>query len=65
MRCGNDSVKVPAEFIDTPSGGKNSFKCTLDTGNLPVGDNETAIILTTNSPLRPVISLYIAGTIYQ
>lgn len=61
----NDSVKVPAEFIDTPSGGKNSFKCTLDTGNLPVGDNETAIILTTNSPLRPVISLYIAGTIYQ
>ncbi len=61
----NDSVKVPAEFIDTPSGRKGTFKCTLDTGNLPVGDNETAIILTTNSPLRPVISLYIAGTIYQ
>ena len=35
----------------------------LDTRNLPYGENDIAIILTTNSPLRPVISLYVSGTI--
>lgn len=56
-------VTVPTSFNDVPSGGKGSFSCKLDTSRLPYGYNEIAIILTTNSPLRPVISLYISGSI--
>ena len=57
------SVKLPATFQDTASGKSGSFTCRLDTSALPYGDTDIAIILTTNSPLRPVISLYISGTV--
>lgn len=59
----NRALSLPASFRDTEPGGKDSFSCTLDTSGLPYGENDIAIILTTNSPLRPVISLYVSGTI--
>lgn len=59
----NSSVTPPAGIADVASGGKGSFKCVLDTSSLPYGENDIAVILTTNSPLRPVISLYISGTV--
>lgn len=57
-------VTVPERFADTASGGSGSIKFNVNTADLPSGDNDIAIILTTNSPLRPVISLYISGNIY-
>lgn len=59
----NSALALPSSFKDTASGGKGSFSCILDTGSLPAGENDIAIILTTNSPLRPVISLYVSGSI--
>lgn len=59
----NNALTLPDKFQDTEPGGKTSFSCNLDTRNLPYGENDIAIILTTNSPLRPVISLYVSGTI--
>jgi hypothetical protein len=36
---------------------------TLDTGALPKGENVIMISLTTNSPLRPVVNLFVAGEV--
>ncbi len=58
-----EDVKLPESINDVKPGDSGSFSCKLNTANLPSGDNEVAIILTTNSPLRPVISLHIAGYI--
>ena len=59
----NSRVTVPASVNDTAPGENGEFVCRLDTTGLPAGDNDVAVILTTNSPLRPVISLYISGTV--
>lgn len=59
----NSRVTVPASVNDTAPGASGEFVCRLDTTGLPAGDNDVAVILTTNSPLRPVISLYISGTV--
>ena len=44
-------------------GEKVSFRVHLDTENLPVGEHLTIVTLTTNSPLRPIVNLFIAGYI--
>lgn len=58
-----DDITLPETIKDVEPGETGSFSCKLDTSKLSSGDNEVAIILTTNSPLRPVISLHIAGYI--
>ena len=65
MEPENSRVTVPASVNDTASGENGEFVCRLDTAGLPAGDNDVAVILTTNSPLRPVISLYISGTVIK
>lgn len=40
-----------------------TFRVHLDTTNLPVGEHLTIVTLTTNSPLRPIVNLFIAGYI--
>ena len=40
-----------------------SFKVELDTADLPKGESLTIVTLTTNSPLRPIVNLFIAGFI--
>ena len=39
------------------------FTVTLDTKDLPKGEHLTIVTLTTNSPLRPIVNLFIAGWI--
>ena len=38
-----------------------TFKVELDTSVLPKGESLTIVTLTTNSPLRPIVNLFIAG----
>jgi len=42
---------------------ETTFSVDLDTKSLPSGEHLTIITLTTNSPLRPIINLFIAGYI--
>ena len=55
-------VKV-LEMDKTAPGKKGKIVVELDTKGMPKGDNIIALTLITNSALRPVISLQIAGTI--
>ncbi|MCF0176783.1 MAG: DUF1573 domain-containing protein [Bacteroidales bacterium] len=48
---------------ETRAGGKGKISMTLDTSLMSKGDQLLRITLTTNSPSRPVINLYIAGII--
>ena len=45
---------------DIPAGGKDAVSLQLDTRALPKGDNVLMISLTTNSPLRPLVNLFVA-----
>ena len=47
----------------TKPGERTSFTVDLDTSNLPAGEHLTIVTLTTNSPLRPIVNLFIAGYI--
>lgn len=40
-----------------------TFRVHLDTKDMPVGESLTIVTLTTNSPLRPIVNLFIAGYI--
>jgi len=55
------SHAVVAPFADLAAGAKRDLNVTLDTSALPKG--ETLIVLTviTNSPLRPIMNLFLAG----
>ena len=44
-------------------GEKVTFRVHLETDNLPAGEHLTIVTLTTNSPLRPIVNLFIAGYI--
>ena len=47
----------------TAPGGKGRFTAELDTAQLPVGEVLVIVTLTTNSPVRPIVNLFIAGWI--
>ncbi|MCM1178269.1 MAG: DUF1573 domain-containing protein [Clostridium sp.] len=44
-------------------GGKGSFSVELDTAGMPKGETLVIVTLTTNSPARPIINLFITGWI--
>ncbi|MGN0188973.1 MAG: DUF1573 domain-containing protein [Candidatus Cryptobacteroides sp.] len=52
-----------SQIPQVPSGGKGSFTAELDTAQLPEGEVLVIVTLTTNSPLRPIVNLFIAGWI--
>ncbi len=55
-----DSPALAAESIpDIGPKGKGKLVFTLDTSSLPEGDNVIMITLTTNSPQRPLINLFV------
>ena len=58
----NDALRVIAG-PDIPAGKRGEFRFTLDTSNLEKGETVIMISLTTNSPLRPLINLFVAGII--
>lgn len=59
----SDAVQSPKEFPKVPSGGVSDLYFDVSTSDLPAGDVSIVVILTTNSPLRPIINLYISGNI--
>ena len=48
---------------DIGPGTKGKLRFTMDTRALPEGENVVMLTLTTNSPLRPVVNLFVAGII--
>ena len=50
-------------FSDVASGSKGQLKFTLDTAGLPKGESLVVLTLTTNSPLRPIMNLFVTGWI--
>lgn len=61
-----DSPALAAESIpDIGPKGKGKLAFTLDTSSLPEGDNVIMITLTTNSPQRPLINLFVTCVVGQ
>lgn len=59
-----DAAKWSHGHIPVAVPGKSvTFKVDLDTSSMPVGEALTIVTLTTNSPLRPIVNLFIAGWI--
>lgn len=49
--------------VPTPAGEKGSVLLSLDTASLKPGENVIMVTLTTNSPFRPVVNLFLVGMI--
>ena len=59
-----DAKEWSCTSIPTAKPGEEvTFKVDLDTSNFPEGESLTIVTLTTNSPLRPLVNLFIAGYI--
>ena len=54
---------VPGRISATAAGAKGTLKVPVHTKDLPKGETLIIITLTTNSPLRPLVNLFIAGVI--
>lgn len=60
----SDSNRLTADNIaDLKPQGKGKVTAVLDTQGLPAGEVLVIVTLTTNSPLRPMVNLYITGFI--
>ena len=51
------------EMTDVAPGGKGTLRFVLDPSKLKKGETVIMISLTTNSPLRPLVNLFVAGEI--
>ena len=62
-------AEVPAlkavSLPDVAPGKKENLRFTLDTAALPAGENVIMVSLTTNSPLRPLVNLFVAGIVRE
>ena len=58
-----DPALKPGKLQDIAPNSKGQVHFTLDTSALPKGENVIMISLTTNSPLRPVVNLFVAGEV--
>lgn len=54
---------VPGVFPDVKPSGSGEFRVRFDTAGLPAGENIVVLTLVTNAPKRPVITLFLTGTI--
>ena len=54
---------VAGTFADIPAGRSGGFSLTFDTSSMPRGEALVIVTLTTNSPLRPIVNLFLAGWI--
>ena len=50
-------------YPSVPAGGKADLSIKLDTSSLSKGETDAIITLTTNSPLRPIVNLFLSGAI--
>ena len=63
-KADSDSRRVTVTQLPSiKAGGKGTLKANLDTKGLPAGEALFILSLTTNSPLRPIVNLYITGYI--
>ena len=63
-KADSDSRRITVTQLPSiKAGGKGTLKATLDTKGLPAGEALFILSLTTNSPLRPIVNLYITGYI--
>jgi hypothetical protein len=63
-RINSDAPHWSSDTIPAAAPGQEvSFRFTLDTQGLPKGEHLTIVTLTTNSPLRPIVNLFVAGYI--
>ena len=63
-RVNSDARKWSHSTIPAAQPGEEvTFRVHLDTTGLPAGEHLTIVTLTTNSPLRPIVNLFIAGYI--
>ena len=61
-RCETDALNYSHGRIEPVCSGKNgSVRGHVDTSMMPKGETLVTVKLTTNSPLRPVINLFITG----
>lgn len=71
---GKEDFKVYKVNADTPKwshsdipyakpGQKVTFRVHLDTSSMPEGESLTIVTLTTNSPLRPIVNLFVSALI--
>ena len=59
-----DSPYVTVSVVsDTPAGGHNTVNAAIDTARMPKGEFTVIITLTTDTPLRPLINLFLAGAV--
>lgn len=65
--CHKADTETPGVVItppaEVPPGGRGSLTVTFDTAGLPPGDHDVYMTLITNSPARPLISLFLIGSI--
>ncbi|MBQ9411227.1 MAG: DUF1573 domain-containing protein [Bacteroidales bacterium] len=54
---------LPVNLPDVAPKGKGKMEFILDTSTLPEGDNVIMLSLTTNSPQRPLINLFVTGVV--
>ena len=63
-KADSDSRRVTVtQAPSVRAGGKGTVRATLDTQGMPSGEALFIVTLTTNSPLRPIVNLYITGFI--
>lgn len=63
-KADSDSRRVSVtQAPSVKAGGKGTLMATLDTKGMPSGEALFIVTLTTNSPLRPLVNLYITGFI--
>ena len=65
--CHKADTETPGVVItppaEVPPGDKGSLTVTFDTTGLPPGDHDVYMTLVTNSPARPLVSLFLIGTV--
>ncbi len=54
---------TPGTIPTVKPGGKVTFSVRLDTEGMKKGESLTIVTLTTNSPTRPIVNLFISGTL--
>ena len=57
------ALALAEALTDIAPNKKGSVHFTLDTSSLPTGENVIMVSLTTNSPLRPLVNLFVAVTL--
>ena len=60
----DDSALKVLEMTDCEPGGKGLVRVSLNTSAVEKGEAVIMLTLTTNSPLRPVVNLFVAGEIH-